>query len=89
MAQCAISWAGWRSSTAPGGQVHVLDLVLPPRASAARLLARLDRGRFARPIESWHALFTEHLREQHFEPYAFGLPGLPLWQMVYFVGVSK
>jgi hypothetical protein len=53
------------------------------------LLARLDRGQFARPIESWRALFTEHLREEHFEPYAFGLPGLPLWQMVYFVGVPK
>ena len=67
----------------------MLDLVLPAHASAGRLLARLDRGRFARPIESWRALFTEHLREEHFEPYAFGLPGLPLWQMVYFVGVPK
>ena len=37
--------------TAPGGKVHVLDLVLPPHASAGRVLARLDRGRFARPID--------------------------------------
>lgn len=75
--------------TAPEGRVHVLDLVLPADASAGRLLARLDRGRFARPIEEWRTLFTEHLREEHFEPYAFGLPHLPLWQMVYFVGVPK
>jgi SAM-dependent methyltransferase len=75
--------------TTPGGNVHVLDLVLPPHASAGRVLARLDRGRFARPIESWRALFSTHLREHHFEPYAFGLPGLPLWQMVYFVGAPK
>ena len=39
--------------TAPGGKVHVLDLVRPAHASAGRLLARLDRGQFARPIESW------------------------------------
>jgi SAM-dependent methyltransferase len=72
--------------TAPGGRVHVLDLVLPPHASAGRLLARMDRGRFARPVEQWRGLFTEHLREERFEPYAFGLPFVPLWDMVYFVG---
>lgn len=75
--------------TAPGGKVHVLDLVLPAQPSAGRMLARLDRGRFARPIATWRTLFTEHLREEHFEPYAFGFPRVPLWQMVYFVGVAK
>jgi SAM-dependent methyltransferase len=75
--------------TASGGKVHVLDLVLPPHASAGRLLARLDRGRFARPIDHWRSLFTEHLIEERFEPYAFGLPLVPLWQMVYFVGVPR
>jgi SAM-dependent methyltransferase len=75
--------------TAPDGKVHVLDLVLPPHASAGRMLARLDRGRFARPLDRWRALFTEHLQEEHFQPYAFGLPFLPLWDMVYFVGVPK
>jgi SAM-dependent methyltransferase len=75
--------------TAPGGRVHVLDLVLPAHASVGRVLARLDRGRFARPVESWRTLFTEHLHQAHFEPYAYGLPMVPLWQMVYFVGVPK
>ena len=75
--------------TASGGRVHVLDLVLPENASAGRILARMDRGRFARPIEQWRALFSEHLREERFQPYAFGLPFVPLWQMVYFVGVPK
>ena len=75
--------------TASGGKVHVLDLVLPPSASPGRLLARLDRGRFARPVDHWRTLFTEHLHEEHFQPYAFGLPLLPLWEMVYFVGVPK
>ena len=75
--------------TARGGKVHVLDLVLPPRASAGRLLARMDRGRFARPVGHWRNLLTEHLREEHFQPYSFGLPFLPLWDMIYFVGVPK
>ena len=75
--------------TTPTGRVHVLDLVLPERTSAARALAKLDRGRFARPLDNWRRLFTEHLREEHFEPYPLGLPGLPLWQMVYFIGVPK
>lgn len=75
--------------TASGGRVHVLDLVLPATVSAGRVLAQLDRGRFARPVEQWRSLFSEHLREEHFQPYAFGLPFLPLWQMVYFIGVPK
>ncbi len=74
---------------APGGTVHVLDLVRPEGASIGRLLAELDRGRFARPTESWRALFGEHLQERHFERYAFGFPFIPMWQMVYFVGVPK
>ncbi|HET8770735.1 MAG TPA: class I SAM-dependent methyltransferase [Gemmatimonadaceae bacterium] len=73
----------------PDGMVHVLDLVLPDRVSPARALARLDRGRFARPLEQWRALFTEHLVERHLEVYPLGLPGVPLWWMVYFSGVSR
>ena len=80
---------GMARLTAPGGRVHVLDLVLPPHASAGRLLARLDRGRFARPVERWRAMLNEHLREEHFMPYSFGVPYLPLWQMIYFVGAAK
>jgi SAM-dependent methyltransferase len=75
--------------TTPDGGVHVLDLVLPERVSAARLLARLDRGRFARPLGEWRALFTEHLEERHLELYPLGLPGVPLWWMVYFHGVAR
>ena len=37
------------------GHVHILDLVLPARPSVARLLARLDRGEFPRPLEDWEA----------------------------------
>lgn len=75
--------------TSDDGAVHILDLVLPEQPSAARLMARLDRGPFARPLEHWRRLFAEHLVEKHFEPYPLGIPGLPLWQMLYFVGVRR
>jgi SAM-dependent methyltransferase len=75
--------------TAPGGKVHVLDLVLPPHASPGRVLAQWDRGRFARPVDHWRTLFSRHLDVEHFQPYTYGLPFLPLWSMVYFVGVPK
>ena len=75
--------------TTPGGGVHVLDLVLPPHLSPARMLARLDRGKFPRPLDAWRALFTEHMQERHFAMYPLGLPGVPLWWMVHFHGVPK
>lgn len=71
---------------APGGRIHVLDLVLPPRASVARILARLDRGRHARPIDEWRQLFEQSLVVEQLSEYPLGVFGLPLWQMVYFIG---
>lgn len=75
--------------TAAGGSVHVLDLVVPDAWSPSRALARLDRGKYPRPLHAWRELFTAHLDEQHFQLYPLGLPGLPLWWMVYFAGVPK
>jgi len=74
---------------APGGAVHVLDLVLTPGPSPARLFAKMDRGRHARPIEEWKALFREHLSERQCKVYPLGLPGVPLWWMVHFEGVPR
>lgn len=68
------------------GHVHILDLVLPHHASVGRLLARWDRGDYARPLEAWQALFTEPFEPVVMEPYALGLPGVALWNMVYFKG---
>ena len=72
-----------------GGSVHVLDLVLPDRISPARLLARMDRGDHPRPLEEWRTLLGRHFECDLFEPYDLGLPGLPLWKMVYFKGRKK
>ncbi|HEU5220209.1 MAG TPA: class I SAM-dependent methyltransferase [Gemmatimonadales bacterium] len=65
------------------GAVHILDLVLPPHASLARLLARLDRGDYPRPLERWRELFSLHFALDLFEPYPLGAGGLTLWSMVY------
>ena len=70
----------------PGGSIHILDLVLPPHWGAARALARLDRGRFARPIAQWTALFERAMHVDVLEQYPLGIPGIPLWQMVYCAG---
>jgi SAM-dependent methyltransferase len=73
----------------PDGHVHALELVLPPRPSPARLLARLDRGHHARPLERWRTLFLAHYDEVVFEPYALGALGVTLWSMVYFKGKPR
>ncbi len=71
---------------APGGTVHILDLVLPDHWSPARLLARMDRGRFARPVEAWRRIFRSHFEEREFTPYRFAGG---LWSMVYFRGAAR
>jgi hypothetical protein len=65
-----------------GGAVHILDLVLPDEFSPARAMAKLDRGRYARPVERWRTIFRTHFTEQVFVPYTFA----GLWSMVYFRG---
>lgn len=72
--------------TAPGGRAHLLDLLLPARPSMARLLARMDRGDYPRPEADWIAAFERHFRIVHREVYPLGVPGVPLWWMIYLVG---
>jgi len=70
------------------GHIHVMELVLPERRSIARLLARMDRGDYARPLTEWRRLLTESFDPVVFEPYPLGGPnGVPtLWSMVYLKG---
>lgn len=37
----------------PTGRVHILELVLPRQWSRSRIMARLDRGHYPRPLEQW------------------------------------
>jgi hypothetical protein len=66
--------------------VHILELVLPERRSLARMMARLDRGKYARPLSSWHATFSTYFEPLVEEPYGFGGG---LWAMIYFQGRRK
>jgi trans-aconitate methyltransferase len=68
------------------GTVHVLDLVMPDRASVARWLARHDRGRYPRSLPRWKELLTRHLRLSSLEEYEVGAGGVTLWKMLYFTG---
>lgn len=70
----------------PDGVVHVLELVLPERRSLARMMARLDRGRYARGLAAWRDLFDAHFEPLSVEPYEFAGG---LWAMVYFQGKAR
>jgi SAM-dependent methyltransferase len=71
---------------APGGHIHILDLVMPAAPGVARFLARQDRGEFPRPLDSWRTLFEASFDTVTFEPYRLSLAGVALWNMVYFKG---
>jgi SAM-dependent methyltransferase len=74
---------------APDGHVHICDLILPARASVARLLARADRGDHPRPLDEWRTLFTEAFEPVAVEPYQLGVRGVDMWNMIYFKGRAR
>lgn len=71
------------------GHVHILDHVLPERPSIARFLARMDRGKFPRPLNEWLELVTGVFEPAAFEPYRLTALGATLWNQVYFKGQAK
>jgi SAM-dependent methyltransferase len=73
----------------PDGHIHILDLVLPERHSIARVLARLDRGEYPRPLEQWRSLVSESFELVIFEPYALKGLGVTLWNMIYCKGRAR
>ncbi len=68
------------------GHIHMLEPVLPEKPSIARLLARWDRGKFARPLDEWQQIFERLFEPVVFEPYRLSSMGATLWNMVYFKG---
>lgn len=74
---------------APGGHVHILELVLPEASSIPRLLARADRGKFPRPLEDWRQMFLEFFEPVEFQPYDLARGSVCLWKMIYFKGKAK
>ncbi len=71
------------------GHIHIVELILPERPSVARLLARWDRGDFARPLLVWQDLLTEIFHRVVFEPFVLTGLGVNLWEMFYFKGRAK
>lgn len=71
------------------GHIHILELVLPEEVSTAQLLARWDRGQFARPLNEWQTIFSQVFEPVKFEPYPLTAIGVVLWNMVYFKGRPK
>jgi SAM-dependent methyltransferase len=74
---------------APGGAIHVLDLVLPRSPSLARWLARMDRGEHARLEEEWVRIVGSHFTIDHVRSYRIGIPRLALWNMIYVRGITR
>lgn len=71
------------------GHLHILDLVLPRRLSIPRLLARMDRGKFPRPVEEWLVMVEQTFEPVVVEPYDLKAFGVTLWNMVYFKGRGR
>jgi SAM-dependent methyltransferase len=74
------------SLLSPDGHIHVLELVRPERRSAASLLARMDRGAYARSIEEWREIFEESFKTTVVHPFSLNVSRVTLWNMVYFKG---
>jgi SAM-dependent methyltransferase len=74
---------------APDGRVHVLDLILPARPSVAKMLARLDRGDFARPLGRWASFLDCGFHGVSMEPFTLTVACIPLWHMFHFKGTKR
>jgi SAM-dependent methyltransferase len=71
------------------GRVHILELVMPQHASISRLLARWDRGKYARPLPEWQHIFSTIFKPVLFQSYSLAGLGLTLWNMIYFKGTAR
>ena len=71
------------------GHVHIIDHLLPEEPSIARILAGMDRGKFALPQKEWLDLVTGMFEPALVEPYRLTALGATLWHMVYFKGRAK
>jgi len=74
---------------APDGYLHCIELVLPERNGIPLLFAKIDRGRFARPLSSWQQLFQLHLQTETLEAFSIGHFGCRIMDLVYFKGRAK
>jgi len=69
-----------------GGEIHIMDLVLPHQIGIGQILAKADRGLFPRSLESWRGLFSGRFETVSWFPYTLDFFGIQLWHMVYWRG---
>ncbi|MCH2210956.1 MAG: class I SAM-dependent methyltransferase [Fuerstiella sp.] len=81
--------ANMSSLLSDDGYIHIIDLVLPKRASISRWLAQNDRGDYPRPLERWTEIFSSHFETHTLEAFPVGCFGVTLWNLVYFKGRRK
>lgn len=74
-----------RRLLAPGGSIHVFDVVMPPWWTMAGVLARLDEGRHVRAWESWDHLFSQFLGDYRKTDFPLRLFGLVAYRMFHLV----
>jgi len=70
----------------PDGHIHCVELVLPEHNGLTKWFAMHDRGKFARALPEWRAVFGRSFQTVVFEPFAVGYWGKTLMELVYFKG---
>jgi 2-polyprenyl-3-methyl-5-hydroxy-6-metoxy-1,4-benzoquinol methylase len=71
------------------GHIHILELVMPEEPSAAKWLARWDRGKYARTQTEWTQMFAEIFDPVLLRPFRLAAFGVTLWNMLYFKGKAR
>jgi SAM-dependent methyltransferase len=74
-----------RRLLAPGGSLHVFDVVLPPWWTLAGVLARLDEGKHVRLWESWEPLFARSMGSYERSDFPLRLAGFEAYRMFHLV----
>jgi len=74
-----------RRLLAPGGSLHVFDVVLPPWWTFAGVLARLDEGCHVRRWERWESVFSRSLDTYEKTDFPLRLFGLEAYRMFHIV----
>lgn len=74
-----------RQLLAPGGSLHIFDVVMPPWWTFAGVLARLDEGQYVRVWERWERLFSRSLESYQKTDFPLRLFGLEAYRMFHIV----
>jgi trans-aconitate methyltransferase len=77
-----------RSLLSEEGRIHMIELVLPDRSSLPRLMAKWDRGKYARPLAEWRSLVGAVVECVAFEPFSVGVGPFAVWEMLYLKGAA-